>query len=67
MLAGRIDRGKMEVSLGEAGYKVIAVMFFGKKEVARFLIRQTPQARVPGDASQRHARDRACADLRSLP
>jgi hypothetical protein len=36
MLAGRIDRGKMEVSLGEAGYKVIAVMFFGKKEVARF-------------------------------
>lgn len=36
MLAGRIDRGKMEVSLGEAGYKVIAVMFFGKKEVQRF-------------------------------
>jgi hypothetical protein len=36
MLAGRIDRGKMEVSLREAGYKVIAVMFFGKKEVARF-------------------------------
>ncbi len=26
----------MEVLLEEAGYKVVAVMFFGKKEVARF-------------------------------
>lgn len=31
-----MNQGKMEVSLGEAGYKVIAVMFFGKKEVRRF-------------------------------
>lgn len=36
MLAGTINRGKTEVPLGEAGYKVVAVMFFGKKEVARF-------------------------------
>jgi len=31
-----MERGKTEVSLGEVGYKVVAVMFFGKKEVARF-------------------------------
>jgi hypothetical protein len=36
MLAGTMDRGKTEVSLGEAGYKVATVMFFGKKEVPYF-------------------------------
>ena len=36
MLAGTINRGKTEDPLGETGYKVVAVMFFGKKEVARF-------------------------------
>ena len=39
MLAGTMDRGKTEVSLEEAGYKVVAVMFFGKKEVPLFLER----------------------------
>ena len=36
MLTGKMNRGKAEVSLREAGYKVVAVMFFGKKEVGRF-------------------------------
>jgi hypothetical protein len=36
MLTGKMNRGKTEVTLREAGYKVVAVMFFGKKEVARF-------------------------------
>lgn len=36
MLAGTIKRGKTEVPLGEAGYKVVAVMFFGKKESRAF-------------------------------
>ena len=36
MLTGKMNRGKTEVSLREAGYKVVAVMFFGKKEVGRF-------------------------------
>ena len=36
MLAGTMNKGKTEVSLGEAGYKVVAVMFFGKKEVPCF-------------------------------
>ena len=31
-----MDRGKTEVSLEEVGYKVVAVMFFGKKEVQCF-------------------------------
>jgi hypothetical protein len=36
MLTGTMNRGKTEVPLGEAGYKVVAVMFFGKKEVPCF-------------------------------
>ena len=36
VLAGTMDGGKTEVSLREAGYKVVAVMFFGKKEVSCF-------------------------------
>ena len=36
MLAGTMNKGKTEVSLGEAGYKVVAVMYFGKKEVSCF-------------------------------
>jgi hypothetical protein len=31
-----MKQGKTEVFLGEDGYKVVAVMFFGKKEVPCF-------------------------------
>ena len=46
MLAGTINRGKTEVPLGETGYKVVAVMFFGKKEVARFPTREQAEWRA---------------------
>ncbi len=46
MLAGTINRGKTEVPLGETGYKVVAVMFFGKKEVARFATREQAEWRA---------------------
>jgi hypothetical protein len=46
MLAGTIERGKTEVPLGEAGYKVVAVMFFGKREVARFPTREQAEWRA---------------------
>ena len=46
MLAGTMDRGKTEVPLREAGYKVVAVMFFGKKEVARFPTREQAEWRA---------------------
>ena len=32
--------------MGEAGYKVVAVMFFGKKEVARFPTREQAEWRA---------------------
>ncbi len=46
MLTGTINWGKTEVPLGEAGYKVVAVMFFGKKEVARFPTREQAEWRA---------------------
>jgi hypothetical protein len=42
MLTGKMNRGKTEVTLREAGYKVVAVMFFGKKEVWCFLNDKLP-------------------------
>lgn len=46
MLTGTINWGKTEVPLREAGYKVVAVMFFGKKEVARFPTREQAEWRA---------------------
>ena len=42
----------------EAGYKVVAVMFFGKREVARFPTREQAEwrARELNEQAERHPR-----------
>ena len=53
-----MDGGKTEVTLREAGYKVVAVMFFGKKEVARFPTREQAEwrARELNEQAERNPR-----------
>jgi hypothetical protein len=58
ILAGRINEGQDGGFLVEAGYKVVAVIFFGKRAVARFPTGELAEwrARELNEQAERHPR-----------